>query len=101
MLRLFRVKEHSLAPEYQEGDFVLITKIPFFAAQYQPGDVVVFDHPPYGRMIKQVQQAFLENRTLFVIGTHPDSLDSRHFGPIRVDEILGKVIWHIKKPPSP
>lgn len=97
MLRLYKVKEHSLAPEYQEGDFVLVLRNPF-SPQYRPGDVVVFDHPPYGRMIKRVQQAFPDEHTLFVTGTHPESTDSRHFGPIRLEETLGKVIWHIKKP---
>jgi signal peptidase I len=100
MLRLFKVSEHSLTPEYQEGDFVIIAKIPFLGIAYQPGDVVVFNHPAYGRMIKRVQEVFPENHTLFVTGSHPESLDSRHFGPIQMEDTLGKVIWHIKKPAS-
>ena len=31
MLRLFRIDGHSLSPEYQPGDFVLVSKIPFFS----------------------------------------------------------------------
>ena len=97
MLRLFKVTEHSLTPEYQEGDFVLTVKIPLFCNRYQAGDIVVFDHPAYGRMIKRVQAVFPEKSMLFVTGSHPESIDSQHFGPIRLDSVLGKVVWHIKK----
>lgn len=98
IIHLFKVTEHSLTPEYQEGDFVLTVKIPVFSFRYKPGDVVVFDRPPYGRMIKQVQAVLPEQNALFVIGSHPESVDSRKFGPIPVKAVLGKVIWHIKKP---
>ena len=100
MLRLFKVSEHSLTPEFQEGDFVIIAKITRLGISYQPGDVVVFNHPSYGKMIKRVQEVYPESHTLFVTGSHPESLDSRHFGSIRVEDTLGKVIWHIKKPSS-
>jgi len=100
MARLFKVTENSLAPDYQQGDFVLTIKIPSFFYHYKTGDVVVFDHPSYGRMIKRVQAISTENDTLFVIGSHPDSIDSRRFGPIQIQAVLGKVVWHIKKTKS-
>lgn len=100
MARLFKVTENSLAPDYQEGDFVLTIRFPLFFYRYKTGDVIVFDHPPYGRMIKRVQAISPGNETLFVIGSHPDSIDSRQFGPIRTRAVLGKVIWHIKKTKS-
>ena len=97
---LFKVTEDSLAPDFQEGDFVLTVRIPFFSIRYKSGDIVVFDHPAYGRMIKRVQAISPENDTLFVVGSHPNSIDSRQFGPIPTQAVLGKVIWHIKKPAS-
>ena len=100
MLRLFKVTEHSLAPEYQEGDFVLTFKFPRLFHSLKAGDIIVFDHPSYGRMIKRVQTILPDISTLTVIGSHPDSIDSRKFGPIHFGTILGKVIWHIKRPPS-
>lgn len=95
MLRLLKVTGHSLTPKYQEGDFVLISKIPFLFHAPQPGDIVAFHHPLYGTMIKQVTQTDPQAQSLVVTGTHPDSIDSRHFGPISRRSLLGKVIWHI------
>jgi signal peptidase I len=97
MLRLLKVKGHSLEPTYQEGDFVFISKIPFFLAPPRPGDVIAFRQPGYGTLIKQIEQAEAESDELYVRGTHPDSVDSRQFGPVRRRDVLGKVIWHIRK----
>jgi phage repressor protein C with HTH and peptisase S24 domain len=98
MLRLLKISGNSLEPEYIEGDFVLVSKIPFFRSSARPGDVVAFLHHEHGTMIKQVQSISADGRSLFVVGTHPLSVDSRHFGPIASHSVLGKVIWHVKKP---
>ena len=98
MLRLLKISGNSLEPEYIEGDFVLVSKIPFLHSHPRPGDVVAFLHHEHGTMIKQVQSVSGDGRSLFVVGTHPLSVDSRHFGPIASHSVLGKVIWHVKKP---
>ena len=48
-------------------------------------------------MIKYVERFEQETREIFVAGSHPASIDSRTFGPIRQSAVLGKVIWHIQK----
>ena len=99
MFKLLKVSGDSLSPAFQEGDFVVIAKIPlFFNQPLRPGDVVVFNHPIFGTMIKLVEKVFPEKNELFVVGTHQDSIDSRRFGPITIQSVLGKVIWHIKRP---
>jgi signal peptidase I len=98
MLRLLKVKGHSLAPDFQEGDFVVIIKIPLLWFKLHPGDIVVFCHPEYGVMIKKVESFSQDGESIFVIGTHPDSVDSRRFGAIPFQDLLGKVIWHVRKP---
>ena len=98
MLKLLKITGNSLEPEYLEGDFVFISKIPFFLSAAHAGDVIAFIHHEHGMMIKQVKSVSADGRSLFVVGTHPLSVDSRHFGPIASHSILGKVIWHIKKP---
>lgn len=97
IIHLFKVTEHSLTPEIQEGDFVLTLNISFVHSHYKAGDIVVFSHPHYGRMIKRVQTVSQVDNSLFVIGSHPNSIDSRRFGPIKVESVIGKVIWHIPK----
>jgi signal peptidase I len=95
MLRLFRIQGHSLEPEYQSGDFVLVSKIPFLFRPPKPGDVIGFNHSAFGLLIKQIETYNALTRQVTVVGTHPDSIDSREFGPISAQQIIGKMLWHI------
>ena len=97
MIALIKVTGNSLSPEYQEGDFVLVVKIPFFLRRLKVGDVVVFKHPYYGTMVKKVESLAPDGGQFFVVGTHPDSTDSRQFGTIHKEDLVGKVLWHFKK----
>jgi len=100
MLGFFKVTGDSLLPEYLEGDFVLAVKIPFFLDTFQKGDVVLIRHPDYGVLIKYIEQVLPGGETYLVIGTHPLSIDSRTFGAVHKRNLIGKVIWHIRKPPQ-
>jgi nickel-type superoxide dismutase maturation protease len=96
MLKFIKVTGESLSPDYQEGDYVMVVTFPFLSLNR--GDIIVFRHPVYGTMIKKISHEDPEG--FYVIGNHPNSIDSRQFGSICRDDILGKVIWHIKKPIS-
>lgn len=96
MLRLLKVTGNSLTPDYQEGDFVLVGKIPFFFAAPRPGQVIAFHQPGYGLLIKRVER--VNDEGLIVTGTRLESIDSRTFGEVRPSDVIGKVIWHIRKP---
>ena len=98
MLRLIKVTGESLSPEYKEGDYVVITTIPFFLNRVQAGDVIVFRQPHFGTMIKKVKRLLASGDGFYVSGTHELSVDSRQFGSIPRQALLGKVIWHIPKP---
>ncbi len=94
ILGLFKVTENSLYPAYRDGDFVIVSKIPVLFRAYHPGDVVVFTHPIYGRMIKKVQRVEPGGRNLFVMGENDLSVDSRRFGAIPVDWVDGVVLFN-------
>jgi phage repressor protein C with HTH and peptisase S24 domain len=96
MLRLLKITGDSLAPEYQNGDFVIISKIPFLFIPPSQGDIIAFHQPGYGQLIKRIQHISSDGEVT-VLGTHPESIDSRVFGPVRMKDIIGKVIWHIQK----
>jgi len=97
MLRILKVTGDSLSPEFQQGDFVLVSKIPFLFVPPSPGDVVAFYQPGYGLLIKRIQNLSTDGG-VNVIGNHPESIDSRVFGTVRREDVIGKVIWHIRKP---
>jgi signal peptidase I len=96
MLNLLKVSGDSLAPAYQEGDFVVVSKIPFFLGTLRRGDVIVFKHPVYGTMMKKVERVVPDRDEIYVVGTHGNSVDSRQFGAISTKALVGKVIWHIR-----
>ena len=98
MFRLLKVTGDSLYPAYRQGDFVLITKIPFLLNSIQRGDVIVIEHPVYGTLIKRVESVSADRGAYYVLGVHENSVDSRQFGPVDRQELVGKVIWHISKP---
>jgi nickel-type superoxide dismutase maturation protease len=96
MFRLLRVAGDSLTPEFQHGDFVLVSKIPFLFSPPTTGNVVAFRQPGYGLLIKRIQ-AIKPDGGVMVSGNHLESVDSRVFGAVRPSDLLGKVIWHFRK----
>ncbi|OGO25172.1 MAG: hypothetical protein A2W33_09655 [Chloroflexi bacterium RBG_16_52_11] len=97
MFRLIMVTGESLSPSYQEGDYVVVATIPFLLHRINAGDTIVFHHDKYGNMIKQVDSVDDPEGRVYVVGTNPNSVDSWRFGPIRREDITGKVIWHIPR----
>ena len=98
MFRLIKVTGESLSPSFQEGDYVIITTLRFSMRKIRRGDVVVFRHAEFGTMIKRVIDISSDQEEVYVAGAHEDSIDSRQFGPISGESLIGKVIWHIQKP---
>jgi signal peptidase I len=94
---VIRVAGHSLDPAYQDGDFVLVSKLPIHFWGIHPGDVIVFRHPSLGVLIKFVERLEGGGSRVFVTGLDPESRDSRTFGAVPRELVLGKVIGHIRK----
>jgi signal peptidase I len=97
MFQLLRVRGQSLTPDYREGDYVLAAKAPFPSGKIRAGDVILFDQPGYGKLIKRVSRVLNDGGAFEVRGTQVASTDSRHFGPVPADRVSGKVIWHIRR----
>ncbi|HBX70862.1 MAG TPA: hypothetical protein DEH25_16155 [Chloroflexi bacterium] len=95
MFKILKIRGESLTPEYNQGDYILVITHSHTIARLKPGDVIVFQHPVYGTMVKRVEQIDPQAQEIFVVGTHPQSLDSRQFGPIPRHWVTGKAIWHI------
>ena len=97
MLKMIRVTGASLSPMYQDGDYVLVVTIPFFLNRIRVGNIIVFRQEYYGLMIKKVEEISSNGAMFFVLGTQANSTDSRKFGRIMREDIIGKVVWHIRK----
>jgi signal peptidase I len=97
ILGVVKVTGSSLYPAYQDGDFVIVSKIPILLSGLKPGDVIVYLHPGQGKRIKIVDHLEDGGKSVFVVGLHPDSRDSRSFGAIPRELVVGKVFGHIRK----
>ena len=100
MLRIIKVAGNSLSPLFLPGDFVLIGLKPIFSRNLKAGDLIVFDHAEYGRLIKQVIEVHPHSDHIFVGGTQSMSLGSSQLGPISSSAVIGKVLCHFKNPVS-
>ena len=88
---LFRVSGHSMTPTLNPGDWVLTN--PVNSESPQPGELVVIRSPEDARrtLVKRVRS--IGARTFSVGSDNPlDGRDSRHFGPVRPEHFLGRVI---------
>ncbi len=95
--RRFRVHDWSMAPTFVPGDIIRVT--PQTDAEKVPdqGDAIVLRDPEMkGRkLLKRVQSVMFEGGAVkvFVIGDNPlRSRDSRHFGAVPVEDIIGRVV---------
>ncbi len=92
-LARFRVDDRSMEPTLAPGDYVLVNRWAYAFRDPAPGDLVVVRDP-------QDQQRFLAKRVAartdageyVVVGDNAlASRDSRTFGPVRRELVVGKV----------
>ncbi len=97
MIEHFKIADRSMLPNFEEGDFVLIEKFSYSLGKPRENDVVVLRHPHSKKyLLKRVAKTI--NGTIFVEGDNKaESVDSRQFGPISRNNVVGKVLVHIRK----
>lgn len=82
-----------MIPELKAGDEVLVDTRAYREQPPRVGDVVVAHRPdrPDLTMIKRVSSVLVDGRVI-LLGDNPESsTDSRSFGPVSRDLIVGKV----------
>ncbi len=82
----YRVEGYSMWPTLVKGDKVLVYRW----AKIRKGDIVVASLPTR-EFVKRV--ARIDGKDYFLEGDNKKfSTDSRHFGPVRKQSIVGKVV---------
>jgi nickel-type superoxide dismutase maturation protease len=93
------VQGASMLPTLMPGDWALAVA----RRRYRRGDVVVVEHPgrPGYEMVKRIQggpgepvgERVLTDDEFWVVGDREDvSTDSRHFGPVRREQVKAKIL---------
>ena len=98
MIKIIKVTGESLSPFFLPGDYVLIGKCALLFGPIKIGDIVVFLHPVFGLLIKEVTSVNQDSHVISLKGSHSHSLDSDQIGPVTLSEVQGKVIFHVKNP---
>ena len=91
--RRFRVTGNSMLPLLQPGETILVDPKAYRHASPRPGDIVVAQHPYRSNLhlVKRVV-AEVENGRCLLAGDNPsESTDSRSFGAVDIEQILGRV----------
>lgn len=98
-IKRFKIEDRSMEPTFKSGDYVLINKLAYTFGNPRKGDVIVLKHPKEKNkfLIKHISLVTNSNE-YYVVGDNKEfSQDSRHFGPIKKDLIIGKVWVHTKR----
>ena len=86
LFSLVKAKGHSMEPEIKNGSFFIASKIPFIFRDPKVGDIVLFKSKNK-IIIKKIMKIISNN--YYIEGIN--KADSKKFGPIKKQEILGKI----------
>ena len=89
---LHTVSGTSMYPRIQPGQVVIVNRYAYFFSQPEINDVLVFRQPDSGRLMIKRVSAIADGPVYYVTGDNSqESLDSRHFGVLTRDTIIGRV----------
>jgi nickel-type superoxide dismutase maturation protease len=98
-LRRFRVEDESMRPALQPGDYVLVNRWAYRFRAPKRGDLVVVTDPEAAErfLVKRVSNTTGTNEIELTGDNRAASRDSRAFGPVPVERIVGKVWLRLKQ----
>ena len=93
----FVVSGNSMSPRFGDGDKLFVCRFIYKIVSPKIGDAVVLTDPRSERLILKKIDGIHDGK-YFVTGENPtESTDSRIFGAIGKDRIVGKVLFRYKK----
>jgi len=63
---------------------------------YASGDVVIVDHPRFGKIVKRISA--ISAHELRLEGTHPSSVSGETMGALPPKRVLGRLVWSAAPP---
>jgi nickel-type superoxide dismutase maturation protease len=92
--KAFLVEGDSMLPTLKSGDVVLLDE----PSDLKVGHLVLADHPfrSSARIIKRITEMEPDGRFVLTGDNASDSTDSRTFGAVSIELILGRVVCRLK-----
>ncbi len=94
----FRVEDDSMRPTLAPGDYVVVNRWAYRFRRPATGDIVVVRDPeaPERYLVKRISDT--DSTRIEVVGDNQArSRDSRKFGPIAPEELVGKVWIRLRR----
>jgi nickel-type superoxide dismutase maturation protease len=88
----YQIKGNSMLPIFKDGDIVLVNRLSYLFRKPKINDIVAVKDPRDNKiLIKRIKK--IEEQMYFVVGDNKlSSTDSREFGMIGKNQIVGKVL---------
>lgn len=80
-------------PTLKPGQDIVSFNWAYFKSKPKIGDIIVIDYNGKA-LIKRVKK-IIEGQVLVEGDNKNESTDSRHFGPVSSDQIVGKVVYRV------
>lgn len=88
---LIRVTGESMYPVLKPGSFAVFRR----QAKYEDGDVLLVNHPRFGKIVKRALD--VGAKTLWLEGANTNSLSRETMGPIEPNQVQGKLVYQIQR----
>lgn len=99
MLAIYRVAGDSMFPKVRSGDYVVLWTATRFIT-LTSGMLVIFHHPQYGLLLKQVVCVEQKRKVFSAQGLNLLSIDTYQLGTQPFFSLRGVVLWKIYRPSS-
>ena len=97
MFRIIKVEGDSMSPDYNSGDYLLVSRFPLLFNFIRINTAAVFNSSKYGVMIKKVSEIDSAKKQFFFKGANQMSVTTEMIGAIDKKNIIGVVLLHFKK----
>ncbi len=97
-LARFRIADDSMEPALRSGDYILVNRWAYRRREPSPGDVVVFRSPEDAGqfLVKRILSGSRAEGYTVLGDNRAVSRDSRHFGAVPRDLIVGRVRYQAR-----
>ena len=89
-IKVYRVAEQSMEPAVPEGSYVVVNR---WGSRFARGDIVVLRSPEDNLTLVKRIDRFIGDRVFALGDNKGKSRDSRAFGAVRKQDIMGKVLF--------